>query len=177
MSSQSTSTLKSLFRHKTRQLPESSNGVVAITSPRRRDNFKFQFKSLFRRKAPQPPESSMAILPPPILIPPQSSNNNVAPTTFNVPDIPPPSVTPISPQSLNGNTAPTAPNALDIPPPLAAPQKPFAKSNIFEKDIAVLSMSYILAKIPELKRLIHVIVGIHEKDEEAQVMSSIHYAY
>jgi hypothetical protein len=116
------------------------------TQKRKRDPFKF----FSRRKAPQPPGSTTATPPPP--------------------------PTPIPPQLSNDKVALAAANAPDIPLAPVAPQKVFAKSKMFEKDIAVLSMSYIIAENPELKKLIHLIVGIHAKDEQDQVMSSIRYA-
>ncbi|KAF8191183.1 tetratricopeptide repeat-containing protein [Pholiota molesta] len=91
----------------------------------------------------------------------RASTSNIAATQ------PPPS--PIPPQSSSDNVAPTAPNAPAIPPPRVAPQKAFVKTKVFEKDIAVLWITYILADNPELKRLIHLIVGIHDKDEDDQL--------
>jgi hypothetical protein len=119
------------------------------TQKRKRDPFEF----LSRRKAPQPP----------------------GPTTNVAATVPPPP-TPIPPQSSNDNVALAADNTPDIPPAPVAPQKAFAKSKMFQKDIAVLSMSYIIAENPELKKLIHLIVGIHGRDERDQVRSSIRYA-
>ncbi|KAF8190162.1 tetratricopeptide repeat-containing protein [Pholiota molesta] len=109
------------------------------TQKRKRDPFKF----FSRRKAPQPPGSTTATPPPP--------------------------PTPIPPQLSNDKVALAATNAPDIPLAPVAPQKVFAKSKMFEKDIAVLSMSYIIAENPELKKLIHLIVGIHAKDEQDQL--------
>jgi hypothetical protein len=48
---------------------------------------------------------------------------------------------------------------------------------MFEKDIAVLSITYIMAENPELKRLIRLIAEIDDKYMEDQVMPSLHYAY
>ena len=103
--------------------------------------------ALFRRATPQPPESS--------------SNSAVTPP-------------PIPPQSSNKNVALTVPN---IPPPPVAPHKAFVKSKKIENDIAILSATYILEENPELKRLIRLIVVIHDRDEEDQVISYTHYAY
>jgi hypothetical protein len=63
------------------------------------------------------------------------------------------------------------------PPPPVPPEKAFVKSKMLERDIAVLSITYILADNPELKRLVHLIVAIHDKDEDDQVISSIHDPY
>ncbi|KAF8966679.1 tetratricopeptide repeat-containing protein [Flammula alnicola] len=104
-----------------------------------------KFKAFVRRKTPQPPEAS----------------NIVVATS--------PPVTPIPPQSSGDDVAPAVPNAPDIPSPPVAPQKAFVKSKMFEKDIAILSVTYILEENPELKRLIHLIVSIHDKDEEDQL--------
>ncbi|KAF8954224.1 hypothetical protein BDZ97DRAFT_1928594 [Flammula alnicola] len=106
-----------------------------------------KFKAFVRRKTPQPPEAS----------------NNIVAT--------PPPATPIPPQSSDDDVAPAVPNAPDIPQPPVAPQKAFVKSKMFEKDIAVLSATYVLEENPELKRLIHLIVVIHDKDEEDQLIS------
>jgi len=104
-----------------------------------------KFKAFFRGATPQPPESF----------------NNVVATPLPA--------TPTPPQSSNANVAPAAPNAPDIHPTPVAPQKYFAKSKNFEKDIAILSATYILEQNPELKRLIRLIVVIHDKDEEDRV--------
>ncbi|KAF8191206.1 tetratricopeptide repeat-containing protein [Pholiota molesta] len=110
---------------------------------RKRDKVKGFFRN---SKTRQPPESTSSIVvatqPPPGPIPPQSSSDNVAST---------------------------APNAPTVPPPPIAQQKAFVKTKVLEKDIAVLSITYILAENPELKRLIHLIVEIHDKDEEGQL--------
>jgi hypothetical protein len=95
----------------------------------------------------------------------QASTSNIAATQ--------PHPRPIPPQSSSDNAAPTAPSAPAIPPPPVAPQKAFVKTKVLEKDIAVLSITYVLADNPELKRLIHLIVGIHDKDEDDQVIPSI----
>ncbi|KAF8966660.1 tetratricopeptide repeat-containing protein [Flammula alnicola] len=97
-------------------------------------------KAFVRRKTPQPPEAS----------------NNVVAT--------PPPATPIPAQSSNDDIAP------DKPSPPVAPQKAFVKSKRFETDIAVLSAAYVLEENPELKRLILLIVLIHDKDEEDQLI-------
>ncbi|KAF8968449.1 hypothetical protein BDZ97DRAFT_2072848 [Flammula alnicola] len=105
-----------------------------------------KFKAFVRRKTPQPPDAS----------------NNVVAT--------PPPATPIPPQSSDDDVVPAVPNAPDISSTPVAPQKAFVKSKMFEKDIAVLSATYILEENPELKRLIHLIVVIHDKDEEDQLI-------
>ncbi|KAF8966689.1 tetratricopeptide repeat-containing protein, partial [Flammula alnicola] len=104
-----------------------------------------KFKAFVRRKTPQP----------------ETSNNVVAT---------PPPVTTIPPQSSDDDVAPAVPNAPDIPSPPVAPQKAFVKSKMFEKDIAVLSATYVLEENAELKRLIHLIVIIHDKDEKDQLI-------
>jgi hypothetical protein len=83
--------------------------------------------------------------------------------------------TPLPTQSFN-SAVDTAPNAPDTPPPPTTAQKAFTRSKNFRKDIAILSAAYILDKHPELKKLIHLIVIIHDKDED-EVMSPMYYAY
>ncbi|KAF8961753.1 tetratricopeptide repeat-containing protein [Flammula alnicola] len=122
-----------------------STCAVMASKPRLTPIFD-KFKGFVRHKTPQPPEGSSNIVatpPPAIPIPPQSSDDDVAPAVSNAPDIPPPPV---------------------------APQKAFVKSKMFEKDIAILSATYVLEEHPELKRLIHLIVAIHDKDEEDQLI-------
>ncbi|KAF8191174.1 tetratricopeptide repeat-containing protein [Pholiota molesta] len=117
--------------------------------------------SIFRPKTPLPPPS--------IPIPPQSSNNNVVPTAPNALNTSPPPPTQMPSQSSSDNVTTTSPNALDTPPSQIVPQKAFVKSKMFEKDIAVLSIAYIMAENPELKRLIRLIAEIDDKDTEDQL--------
>ncbi|KAF8191179.1 hypothetical protein BJ912DRAFT_925383 [Pholiota molesta] len=66
-----------------------------------------------------------------------------------------------------------AANPPDVPLPPVAPQKAFAKSKMCEKDISVLSMSYIIADNPELKKLIHhILTGILETCDRVQLISA-----
>jgi hypothetical protein len=133
-----------------------------------------KFQALFRSKTPQPPEPTSNATP----IPSQSSSDNVAPTAQNAPAIPlPPLTSNPTPILLQDDVAPAAQNAPAIPPPPVPSQKAFVKSKMLEKDIAVLSITYILADNPELKRLVHLIVAIHDNDEDDQVISSIHDPY
>jgi hypothetical protein len=81
-----------------------------------------------------------------------------------------PPLFPILPHSSDDGEMPMA---LD----LIAPQKSFVKSKSFEKDIVILSMTYVLAENPEFKRLTDLIVAIHDNDEEDEVISSVHYLY
>jgi hypothetical protein len=175
--------MKSFLRSKTPQPPESISNIAATPSP-------IPPQSSSDNVAPTtsnvPPENreAMASQPKPTRKrdkvkeffrnsktrqPPESTSNIVAATQ------PPPG--PIPPQSSSDNVASTAPNAPTVPPPPIAQQKAFVKTKVLEKDIAVLSITYILADNPELKRLIHLIVEIHDKDEEGQVILSIDYAY
>jgi hypothetical protein len=118
--------------------------------------------SIFRPKTPQLP-------PPSIPIPPQSSNDDIVPTALNALNASPPPPTQIPSQSSGDNVTTTSPNAPDTPPPQIVPQKAFVKSKMFEKDIAVLSIAYIMAENPELKRLIRLIAEIDDQDMEDQV--------
>ncbi|KAF8193024.1 tetratricopeptide repeat-containing protein [Pholiota molesta] len=110
-----------------------------------------KFKAIFRRKTRQPPEPTSNAT----TIPSQSSSDNAAPTAQNAPDIHPP---------------PLTSNTTLIPPQPSSDNKVFVKSKTLEKDIAVLSITYILADNPELKRLVHLIVAIHDKDEDDQLI-------
>jgi hypothetical protein len=71
----------------------------------------------------------------------------------------------------------TVPNVPDTPPPPVTTQKAFTRSKNFGRDIAILSATYILHKHPELRKLIHLIVVIHDKDEDDQVMLPGYCAY
>ncbi|KAF8191208.1 tetratricopeptide repeat-containing protein [Pholiota molesta] len=77
------------------------------------------------------------------------------------------------PESPNSVVATTSPRKRDklisIFRPKTRPQKAFVKSKMFEKDIAVLSITYIMAENPELKRLIRLIAEIDDKDMEDQL--------
>lgn len=64
---------------------------------------------------------------------------------------------------------PQPPESVNIPLP-GTMQKAFTKSKNFEKDIAILSATYILDQNPDLKTLIYIIIVMHDKDEEGQVM-------
>ena len=57
------------------------------------------------------------------------------------------------------------------------PEKVFTKGKSFKRDMAILSIAYILQESPELKRLIHLIVVIRDNDSEGQVMSAMYHAY
>ena len=56
-------------------------------------------------------------------------------------------------------------------------EKVFAKGKSFKKDMAILSIAYTLQENSELKRLVQLIVVIHDNDSEGQVMSTIYNAY
>jgi hypothetical protein len=99
------------------------------------------------------------------------------PTAPNALNTSPPPPTQIPSQISGDNVTTTSPNAPDTPSPQIVPQRAFVKSKMFEKDIAVLSIAYIMAENPELKRLIRFIAEIDDKDMEDRVMLSIHYAY
>jgi hypothetical protein len=115
--------------------------------------------------------------PPPTLLPWQSANDDIGSIAPTAPDIPPSPLIPIPAEPSKNNIASTAPNTLNTPLPLLAPQKHFVTSKSFEKDIVVLSMTYVLAENPEFKRLTDLIVAIHDNDEEDEVISSVHYPY
>ena len=68
---------------------------------------------------------------------------------------------------------PRPPESTNIPLPVAR-QKAFTKSKNFEKDIAILSATYILDQNPDLKTLIYIIIVMHDKDEEGQVMGILY---
>ena len=53
------------------------------------------------------------------------------------------------------------------------PQKVFTKGNSFKRDMAILSIAYIIQESSELKRLIQLIVVIRDKDSEGQVMPAM----
>ena len=79
--------------------------------------------------------------------------------------------------SQDTSTSGTFPNNLVVTPPdttsiPATSHSPFHKSAIFENDIAVLFLSYTLNEHPDLKRLVHLITTIQERndpDEDGQV--------
>ena len=68
----------------------------------------------------------------------------------------------LGPELDSGNTIPVA------------RQKAFMKSKNFEKDIAILSATYILDQNPDLKMLIYIIIVMHYKDKEGQVMGILY---
>jgi hypothetical protein len=82
--------------------------------------------------------------------------------------------TPLLPPRLAGNIEPPVLNPHDIEPKR---EKVFAKGKSFKRDMAILSIAYILQENSELKRLIQQIVVIRDKDSEGQVMSAMYHAY
>ena len=60
--------------------------------------------------------------------------------------------------------------APSVPLPVDESKKTFAKGKSFERDIAVLSATYILDESPELKDLIKLVILIRDKDDVGQVI-------
>ncbi|KDR71353.1 hypothetical protein GALMADRAFT_144037 [Galerina marginata CBS 339.88] len=78
-------------------------------------------------------------------------------------------ITPLPlPQSAS-DAQPTVLNLQGIQTPSIQPGKAFAKGKSFKRDMAILSIAYILQESPELKKLIQLIVVIRDKDSEGQL--------
>ncbi|KDR71376.1 hypothetical protein GALMADRAFT_144057, partial [Galerina marginata CBS 339.88] len=110
---------------------------------RKRDKIRQFFGS--RPRTPQPPESSV----------------NLAATSSPITPLP-------LPQSA-GDAQPTVLNLQGRQTPSIQPGKAFTKGESFKRDMAILSIAYILQESPELKRLIQLIVVIRDKDSEGQL--------
>ena len=78
--------------------------------------------------------------------------------------------TPLPLPHLADNIEPTALNPHDTS---TRPEKVFVKGKSFKRDMAILSIAYILQESSELKRLVQSIVVIRDKDSEGQVMPAM----
>ena len=85
----------------------------------------------------------------------------------------------LHPESLPSGPASPAPSkevggqlegAPSVPLPVDESKKTFTKGKSFERDIAVLSATYILDESPELKDLIKLVILIRDKDDVGQVL-------
>jgi len=83
----------------------------------------------------------------------------------------------LPPPQLAGNMEPPVLNPHDIKPTSTKLEKVFAKGKSFKRDMALLSIAYMLQESSELKRLIQLIVVIRDKDSEGQVRSAMYHAY